>query len=75
MFTFSVSFFMAFLTQKLIYTRNIWFHLVFGSYFEQNHLLNLFISRFYAKRWRKDDVAHISIQKLMQPKIWSMIFF
>ena len=34
---------MAFLTQKLIWTINIWFNFVFGSFFEQDHLLNLFI--------------------------------
>ena len=73
MFTFLVSFFMAFLAQKLIYTINIWLNFVFGSFFEQDHLLNLFISGVYAKRWPK--YARISIQKLMQPKIWSMIFF
>ena len=73
LFTFLVSFFMAFLVQKLIYTINIWLNFVFGSCFEQDHLLNLFISRVYAKRLPK--CARISIQKLMQPKIWSMIFF
>ena len=36
--------FMAFLAQKLIYAIDIWFNFVFGSVFEQNHLLNLFIS-------------------------------
>ena len=64
---------MVFLAQKLIYTINIWFKFVLGSFFEQNHLLNIFISGGYAKRWPK--CARISIQKLMQPKIWSMIFF
>ena len=73
LFTFLVSFFMAFLAQKLIYTINIWFNFVFGSFFEQDHLLNLFISGVYAKRWPK--CARISIQKLLYPKIWSMIFF
>ena len=34
---------MAFLAQKLIYTIIIWFNYVFGSFFEQDHLLNLFI--------------------------------
>ena len=33
-------FFMAFLTQRLIYTINV-FNLVFGSYFEQDQQLNL----------------------------------
>ena len=62
LFTFLVSFFMAFLAQKLIYTINIWFNFVFGSFFEQDHLLNLFILRFYAKRWPK--CARILKQKL-----------
>ena len=62
LFTFLVSFFMAFLAQKLIYTINIWFNFVFGSFFEQDHLLNLFILRVYAKRSPK--WAHISKQKL-----------
>ena len=35
---------------------------VFGSFFEQDHLLNLFILRAYAKRWPK--CALISKQKL-----------
>ena len=63
LFTFFVSVFMAFLAQKLIYTINIWFNFVFGSFFEQDHLLNLFILGVYAKRWPK--CARISIQKLM----------
>ena len=63
LFTFLVSFFMAFLVQKLIYTINIWLNFVFGSFFEQDHLLNLFISGVYAKRWPK--CACISMQKLM----------
>ena len=55
--------FMAFLAQKLIYIINIWFNFVFGSIYEQDHLLHLFISGVYAKRWPK--YARISIQKLM----------
>ena len=50
LFTFFVSFFMAFLWQKLIYTINIRFNFVFSSFSEQDHLLNLFISGVYAKR-------------------------
>ena len=72
-FIFLVSFFMAFLAQKLIYTINIWFNFVFGSFFEQDHLLNLITLRVYAKRW--PERARISKQKLMQPKIWLMICF
>ena len=63
LFTFLVSFVMAFLAQKLIYTINIWFNFVFGSFFEQDRLLNLFILEVYAKRWPK--CARISIQKLI----------
>ena len=40
LFTFLVSIFMAFLAQKLIYTINIWFNFVFGSFFEENYPLN-----------------------------------
>ena len=43
---------MAFLPQKLIYTVNIYlttFNL-FGSFFEQDHQLNLFILGGYAQR-------------------------
>ena len=43
-----------------------------AHFFEQDHLLNLFILGVYAKRWPK--CAHISIQKLTLPKIWLMIF-
>ena len=42
---------MYFLAQKLIFIINIWFNFVFGSFFEQDHLLNLFISGVYAKQW------------------------
>ena len=42
-FTILVSFLIAFLPQKLIYTINIWLNFVFGSFFEQDHLLNLII--------------------------------
>ena len=50
LFKFLVSFFMAFLAQKLIYTITIRFNSVFGSFFEQDHLLNLIILGGYAKR-------------------------
>ena len=73
LFIFLVSFLMPFLMQKLIYTINIWFNFVLAHFFEQDHLLNLFILGVYAKKWPK--CARISIQKLMQPKIWSIIFF
>ena len=43
LFTFLVSFFMAFLSQKLICTINIWFNFVPGLFFEQDHLSNLII--------------------------------
>ena len=64
---------MVFLKQRLIYTIHVWFNLVFGSFFEQDHLLNLIIWEVYAKRWPK--CARPPKQKLMQSKIWSMIFF
>ena len=50
LFTFLLSFFMAFLVQKLIYIINTRFNFVSGSFFEQDHVLNLFISGVYAKR-------------------------
>ena len=50
LFTLLVSFFMAFLVQKLISTIKIRFNFMFGSFFNQDHLLNLFISRVYEKR-------------------------
>ena len=50
LFIFLFPFFMAFLAQKLIYTINIWFNFVFSSFFEQDHLFNLFVLRVYAKR-------------------------
>ena len=70
---FLVSSFMAFLAQKLIYTINTWFNFMVGSFFGQDHLINLFILGVYGKRWPK--CARISIQKLMSPKIWSITFF
>ena len=59
LFTFLVLFSIAFLAQKLIYTVNVWFNFVFGSIFQQDHLLNLLISGVCAKRWPK--CARISI--------------
>ena len=50
---FFVSSFMAFLVKKPISTINMWFNFVFGSFFELEHLINLFISGVYAKRWPK----------------------
>ena len=35
----SVSYLMAFLPQRLIYTIRIWFNFAFGSFFEHDHLL------------------------------------
>ena len=73
LFTLLVSIFMAFLTQKLIYTINIWLTLCLAHLFGQDHQLNLIILGVYMKRWPKS--ARISTQKLMQYKIWWMIFF
>ena len=53
---------MEFLMQKLVYTIIIWFNFVFGSFFEQDHLLNLIVLGVYVKRWPKH--ARISKQKL-----------
>ena len=50
LFIFLVSFLLAFLAQKRIYTIKIRFKFVFGSFFEQDHLLNLFVSGVYAKK-------------------------
>ena len=50
LFTFLVSFFMAFLTQRLIYTRNIWFNFLFGFLFEQDHSV-FFWSLFEKMTW------------------------
>ena len=62
--TFLVSFFMAFLTNRLIYTIGIWFHfLCLSHFFEQNQLLNLIFLGGYMKKWPR--CACISKQKLM----------
>ena len=51
LFTFMVSFFMAFLAQKLIYAINKYgFNFSPGSFFEQDRQLNLIILGVYAKR-------------------------
>ena len=50
LFVFLVSFLMSFLVLRLIYAINIRFNFVFGSFFEQDHLLNLIILGVYAKR-------------------------
>ena len=64
LFTFMVSFFMAFLAQKLIYAINKYgFNFSPGSFFEQDRQLNLIILGVYAKRWPK--CARTSGQKLM----------
>ena len=43
--------------------KGIWFDFGFGSFFEEDHLLNLIILGVYAKRWPK--CARISKQNLM----------
>ena len=63
LFTALVSFLIAFLEQKLIYTINIWLNFVFGSFVEQDHLLNLIIWGTYDKTQPK--CARISKQKPM----------
>ena len=74
MFTFLVSFFMAFLAQKLIYTINIWFNFVFGLFVEQDHLLNLFILGIYAKRL-PINVHVFQYKNWCSPKFDWLIFF
>ena len=73
LFTFLVLFCMAFLVQNLICTINIWLTLCLAHFFEQDHLINIFISGVYAKRWPK--CARVSVQNLMCPKILWMSFF
>ena len=63
LFTFVKSFFMVFFMQRLAYTMNVWFKFMFGSFFEQNNLLNLIILGVYGKRLLKR--ARISKQRLM----------
>ena len=58
LFTFSISFFMV----KTDWHNKYTFNFVVGSFFEQDHLLNLFNLGVYAKRWPK--CARISKQKL-----------
>ena len=72
LFTFLVSFFMAFLALKLLYAVSEWFNFTPGSFCEQDYLLNLIILVVYMKRW--PECARISKQKLMWPKIWSIFF-
>ena len=62
LFTVLVLCFMIFLAKKLIYTTNIWFNFVFGSFYEQEHLLNIYTFGVYAKRWPK--CVRISLQNL-----------
>ena len=66
---------MVFSTQKLIYLINIWFNFGFGSFVEQDHLLNLIILGVYAKKWSKyacisklTDVAQNLIDNLLSKK-------
>ena len=50
-------------SRKNWFTQQIFSSFKFGWFFEQDHLLNLFILGVYAKRWPK--CARISKQKLM----------
>ena len=71
--TFLVSFFMAPLAQNLIYTTNIWFNFVFGSFFEPDRLLNLIILGAYAKRSPK--YARFQNRNWCNPKYVRWFFF
>ena len=73
LFTFLVSFFMVFLARKLIYTINIWFNFVFGSFPEQDHLLSLIILKASAKRSPK--CALFQNKNWCSPKSDRWIFF
>ena len=74
LFNFLVSSFMAFLLQKLIYAITIWFNFVFfGSFFEQDHLLNLFILGVYVK---SDLNVHVfQYKNWLSPKFDRWFFF
>ena len=65
-FTLLVSFFIAFLAQKLICTINIWFSFMFGSFFEQDCLLKL-VSAIFIKCFFFNQI--VALQKL-----WKMLF-
>ena len=67
-FTFLVLFLWCFFAKTDLHDKHM-----FGSFFKQNHLLNLIILVVHAKRWPK--CTHISKHRLMYPKIWLTIFF
>ena len=62
LFTFSVSFFVVCFAQKLIYTIHIWFNFAFGSFFEQDHLLNLIIFVVYFSKFIKRCAEWCALQ-------------
>ena len=46
---------------KLIYTINIWLNFVFGSFFDQDHLLNLVALGVHAKRCTSESDASLNL--------------
>ena len=83
LFTFFVSFFMAFLEQKLIYAINKWFNFVPVSFFEEDHLLILIFLGVSAKRWPNVQVFQTIIftyfpimnNSRKYNEIWSTSFY
>ena len=74
LFTFLVSFFIGFLSQKLIYAINIWLNVVFGLFFEQDHLLNLLISGVYAKDGLNVHVFQYKNWRSPKPDRWFFLY-
>ena len=57
---------MAFFVQNLIYTVNIWINFVFGSYFEQDHQLNLIIIFYRSLLEKMTWCAYFKIETVAQ---------
>ena len=62
MFTYSVSIFMAFLAQKLIYTFNIWCNFVFGSFFWWKSCIKLNYFSSVCKKMTRCVCAHFKTE-------------
>ena len=65
--------FMAFLTQRLIYTINLCFNFVFGSFSEQDHLLNLSFPSLNITYlgWRIVVIVYFTTKSLIR---WIVVF-
>ena len=57
---------MAFFVQNLINTVNIWIYFEFGSYFEQDHLLNLIINYFRSLLEKMTWCTYFKIETVAQ---------